>query len=122
MSEVALWAGVLILGGIGAIFRTRIGGAIDRGKQTQFPLGTFCVNVSGSCLAGILYGAGVGGDGELLASTALIGAYTTFSTWMSDSDRLAREGAGRLVALNVLGSLFAGLGAALVGMTIARAF
>ncbi len=122
MNEVALWVGVVILGGIGAIFRTRIGAAIDRGKRTAFPLGTFCVNVSGSCIAGVLYGAGVGGDGELLASTALIGAYTTFSTWMADSERLSRTEPARLALLNVFGSLFAGLGAALVGMTIARAF
>ena len=120
--EALLWAGVLVLGGIGAIFRTRIGAAIDERKQTAFPLGTFVVNISGSFIAGVLYGAAVAGDGELLASTALIGAYTTFSTWMSDNDRLARDGPGELALLNLFGSLFAGLAAALLGMTIARAF
>lgn len=120
--EALLWAGVLVLGGIGAIFRTRIGAAIDKRKQTPFPLGTFVVNVSGSFLAGVLYGAAVAGDGELLASTALIGAYTTFSTWMADSEKLTCGGPAELVLLNVFGSLFAGLGAALLGMTIARAF
>ena len=122
MEAALLWAGVLVLGGIGAIFRTRIGAAIDNRKQTPFTLGTFVVNVSGSLVAGVLYGAGVGGDGELLASTALIGAYTTFSTWMADSERLGRQGAGELALLDVFGSLFAGLAAALLGMTIARAF
>jgi CrcB protein len=120
--EALLWGGVVLLGGVGAIFRTRIGAEVDRRKQSPFPLGTFVVNVSGSLLAGVLYGAGVGGDGELLASTALIGAYTTFSTWMSDSERLSRQGAGQLALLDVFGSLFAGLAAALLGMTIARAF
>lgn len=120
--EALLWIGVVILGGIGAIFRTRIGAGIDKRKQTPFPLGTFVVNVSGAFIAGVLYGAGVAGDGELLASTALIGAYTTFSTWMSDNDRLEREGPGQLALLNIFGSLFAGLAAALLGLAIARAF
>ena len=44
----------------------------------------------------MLHGAGVGGDALRLAGTGLIGAYTTFSTWMLESHRLGEDGRPRL--------------------------
>ncbi len=118
MIDVLLWAAVLALGGIGAILRTAIGGDIDRRKRTPFPLGTFTINISGAFLVGVLYGAGLSGDPRLLASTALIGAYTTFSTWMADSERLLGKGQVELGLLNVFVSIFVGLGVAFVGKAV----
>lgn len=117
MTAVLLWAGVLALGGCGAILRTAVGATIDGRMRTPFPLGTFTVNMSGSFLVGLLYGAGLAGDPRLLASTALVGAYTTFSTWMADSERLERTGRVEVALLNVFGSLLIGFGIALLGKT-----
>lgn len=121
MSTVFLWLGVLALGGCGAMLRTGIGATIDGRKRTPFPLGTFTVNVSGSFLGGLLYGADLIGDAHLLVATGLIGAFTTFSTWIGDSEKLLREGDASTATLNLLGSLLIGLGAALLGKVVGDA-
>lgn len=65
------------------------------------------VNLAGALVLGVLTGAGVTGDGLLLAGTAFLGSFTTFSTWMLDEDLLLRENlpgaATRLLLLGVLG-------------------
>lgn len=121
MTDALLWVGVFALGGVGAIFRTVLAATVDGRRRTQFPLGTFAVNISGAFLVGCLYGAGLSGDPRLLASTALLGAYTTFSTWMADSERLLGTGQVEIALLNVFASLFAGLGVAFLGKVIGTA-
>ena len=70
----------------------------------------------------MLHGAGVTGDALLLAGTALLGSFTTFSTWMVQSERLATEGDGALALVNVAGSLAVGLGAVVLGWALGAAF
>lgn len=115
MNAALVWILGFGLGGAGAILRTLIGGTIDQRKGTAFPLGTFCVNLSGAFAGGVILGAGVSDDAHLLVSTALVGAYTTYSTWMTDSERLARTGSAEIAILNVFGSLLLGFGAAFLG-------
>jgi CrcB protein len=57
----------------------------------------------------------VTGDALLLTGTALLGSFTTFSTWMVQSERLASEGDGTLALVNVAGSLAVGLAAVVLG-------
>lgn len=118
MSQVFLWLGVLALGGCGAILRTGIGATIDGHKRTSFPLGTFTVNMTGSFLVGLVYGAGVVGDAHLLVGTGLIGAYTTYSTWIGDSEKLLRGDQVQTAMLNLFGSILLGLGVALLGKLV----
>lgn len=113
-----LWLGVLALGGCGAILRTGIGATVDGHKRTSFPLGTFTVNLSGSFLVGLVYGAGVVGDAHLLVGTGLIGAYTTYSTWIGDSEQLIRRDQVPAAIRNLLGSIVLGLGVALLGKVV----
>lgn len=113
--------GFLVCGGIGAVLRTAIGASVDARKKTGFPLGTFVVNVSGSFAAGVLYGSGIGGDAQLLTSVALVGAYSTFSTWMADTERLTRNGAIETALLNVFASLMVGFAFVLLGKLLGEA-
>jgi fluoride exporter len=115
MSFVALWASVGVLGGVGAIVRFVLDGLISGAADGSFPLGTLLVNVSGAVVLGVLVGAAVQGDAYLLSATATIGSYTTFSTWMLESHRLAEDGRRWLLGANVLLSLTAGLAAVEVG-------
>ena len=73
------------------------------------------MNLSGAFALGLLVGLDVGGDSLLLAGTAAVGSYTTFSTWMLESDRLREEGHAARMWLNLAGSLLAGLLVALLG-------
>jgi CrcB protein len=119
--SVLVWIAVGLLGGLGAILRFRIDALVQLRVAGEFPLGTLVVNVVGSFTLGVLTGAGVGGDALLLGGTAVLGSFTTFSTWMLETERLGEEGDERIALLNVGVSLVAGLGAALFGWAIGAA-
>jgi fluoride exporter len=107
--------GIGLLGGLGAIARFGLDGAVSAQLGTDFPYGTLVVNVSGAFGLGALAGAAVGQDVNRLAGTGLVGAFTTFSTWALESHRLAEAGRARLGAANFIISLLLGLGAAWAG-------
>ena len=112
---MTVWVGIALLGGAGAVARYLVETAVERRNGTHpFPLGHFVVNISGSLLLGLAVGASLDGDALKLAGTALLGSYTTFSTWMLDSYRL-RPAVG---ALNVVLSLALGLAAAALGRAL----
>jgi fluoride exporter len=113
--SVWVWAGVAMLGGIGAIARFLVDGVVGRRAGGDFPLGTFVVNVSGALALGLLTGLALTGNALVLAGTATLGSYTTFSTWMLESHRLTEDVEVPLAALNVVLSLAAGIGAAALG-------
>jgi fluoride exporter len=112
------WLGVALLGGIGAGARFLLDSLISARIASDLPLGTLAVNTSGSLLLGLLVGLAVTGNALVLAGTATLGSYTTFSTWMLESQRLAEDAKSRAAVLNVLLSLFVGLGAAALGRSI----
>jgi CrcB protein len=105
--------GVGLLGGVGAIARLLLDGAVTARTATQFPWGTLAVNASGSFALGLLVGAA--DDTYRLLGTGLLGAYTTFSTWMLESHRLGEDGRLRLGLLNFAASLAIGLAVAWAG-------
>jgi CrcB protein len=112
---VLVVAGVGLLGGAGAVARFLLDGAVASRAASAFPFGTLAVNLTGAFALGVLHGAGVGGDGLRLAGTGLIGAYTTFSTWALESQRLGEDGRLRLGVANVLVSLVLGLACVWLG-------
>ncbi len=57
-------------------------------------------------------------DAALIVGTATIGSYTTFSTWMFETDRLAESGALRAAAANLVVSIVLGVALAALGRTI----
>jgi CrcB protein len=63
----------------------------------------------------------VSGDALRLLGTGLLGAYTTFSTWMLESHRLGEDGRLRLGWANVLVSLGLGLACVWLGDQIGGA-
>ena len=110
-----------VLGGLGALARYLLDGALSRRFPTSFPLGILAVNLSGALLLGVLAGATVDGDADTLLAGGLLGAYTTFSTWMLQSQRIAEEGAPGLAALNLVSSVLLGLLAVWVGRELGAA-
>lgn len=110
-----VWIGVGLLGGLGALLRFFVDGLIAARVGRDFPLGTFVVNLTGAAILGLLVGLGVTGDRLVLAGTATLGSYTTFSTWMLESQRLVEDGELAVAAGNLLVSLVVGLGALALG-------
>jgi fluoride exporter len=118
VSGVLLWLAVGVLGGLGALARFVVDGAVGSRAPGRFPLGTLVVNLSGALLLGLLAGLALTGDALLLAGTAVLGSYTTFSTWMFETHRLGEDGEGRVAIANVVLSLVLGVGAAALGRAI----
>ncbi|MES1247357.1 MAG: fluoride efflux transporter CrcB [Actinomycetota bacterium] len=116
--SVLVWAGMAAVGGLGAIARFELDGLVQRRAAGEFPFGTLSVNVAGAFVLGLLKGADVGGDALFLVGTGALGSFTTFSTWMLETERLGEDGDGRLAATNVAASFAAGLGAAALGWAI----
>ncbi|HEX4837030.1 MAG TPA: fluoride efflux transporter CrcB [Solirubrobacteraceae bacterium] len=115
------WIGVAILGSTGSLARFLLDRAISSRSSSGFPFGTLAVNVSGALALGLLSGLALSGEALVLTGSAAIGSYTTFSTWMFETHRLGEDGQLLPAALNVLVSVVAGLGAAVLGRSIGGA-
>lgn len=118
--SVAVWAGVAILGGCGALARFGLTLLVADRLHPHLPVGTLAVNVSGAFLLGLLAGASVDGDARLLFGAGLLGAYTTFSTWMLETQRIAEAGKRRIAVTNVILSIALGLAAAALGRLVGQ--
>lgn len=113
---VAIWIGVMLIGGIGSVLRFLVDRSVARRLARTFPYGTLTVNITGAALLGFLAGLALPKDAALLAGTGFVGAYTTFSTWMLETQRLGED---RQMA-NIVVSVVLGLAAALLGQWIAQ--
>ena len=119
--SIVTWAGVLACGALGALARFRLDGIVQRATGWDFPLGTLVVNLSGALALGVFAGAALRGRGLELAGTAGIGSYTTFSTWMFETERLTEDGELGLAALNVVASVALGFVVAAAGWWLGEA-
>ena len=106
---------IAAVGGLGAMARFLLDGAVSSQLGRAFPFGTLAVNLTGAFALGVLDGAAVGGDALRIAGIGFLGAYTTFSTWALEAHRLGEDGRTRLGLANLLVSLALGIGCAWLG-------
>ncbi|MDX1879646.1 fluoride efflux transporter CrcB [Mycobacterium sp. SMC-18] len=111
-----IWLGVALIGGVGAVSRFLVDRAVSKRKSSSFPFGTFVVNLSGAWLLGFFGGLALSPNVALLAGTAFVGAYTTFSTWMLETQRLGEERQVWFALANIVASVVLGLAAAALGI------
>lgn len=112
------WVGLALVGGVGAVARFLIDGAISPRREGPFPLGTFVINIAGAFTLGLLTGASVTGAWLFILGTGFLGSFTTFSTWIFETDRLAEDGEEGVAGANLGISVVAGLAAAGAGWAI----
>ncbi len=110
--------GVGLLGGVGAVARFVLDGTITQRLGREFPYGTLTVNLLGSFLVGVLVGAALARGAYEVLGVGLIGAFTTFSTWIFESHRLSEDHRSALAVVNVLGSLVLGIAFAWAGRKV----
>jgi CrcB protein len=89
------------------------------------PLGTLLVNVTGSFILGFLYSALDGrlslpSDLRFFLGVGFLGAYTTFSSFSVETLALARTSSTLLALANLFANNLLGLGAAFLGLLLAR--
>jgi len=112
-------AALVILGAmVGAPLRYLTDRAVQSRHESLFPFGTLLVNVAGCLLLGVLAGAAVPAPVLALVGTGFCGALTTYSTFGYETLALVERRAYLLATLNVVGSVGAGLGAAVFGYLV----
>lgn len=106
-------------GAIGSVARFLISGLVQQRSHSGFPWGTLAVNLTGSLLIGIVFGAVDGrvGSDDLLAFlvAGILGGYTTFSTFSVETMKLVDNRRYGWVVVNTLGQVLAGLSLAAIG-------
>jgi len=104
-----------LVGGAAAAARFLIDSAFASRSDHPFPLGVLAINLAGTLALGLVAGAALSGQALVIVAGGAIGSFTTFSTWVLDSHRLAEAGHTNLVWLNVVLSLVAGFAAIALG-------
>ena len=116
----ALITGIAGLGAVGAVARAGVQGIALKRERIPFFIGTLVVNLSGAFALGLLHGAGASGTWLKLAGAGFLGAYTTFSGWMLETERLNGI-SSRLAVGYLLLPLAAGLVAVWLGNSLGAA-
>jgi CrcB protein len=92
---------------------------------TEFPYGTFVINVAGSFVLGLFSTLALNlawnDSVKLLVAVGFVGAFTTFSTFEVESLNLIAQGRQySAAAVNLIGSVVLGLAAAFLGVLAGR--
>jgi CrcB protein len=116
---------VAIGGAAGAVARYLVTLGVALFWRGDFPLATVLVNISGSFILGLFATfaaekAAIDPAWRLLIATGFVGAYTTFSTFEYETQRLTESGAMTWGLINVLTSVIAGYLAVQAGVMLAR--
>jgi len=112
-------------GGLGAVARYLLQGAVYRFTGTGFPYGTIVVNVLGCFAIGLLMSSM---EERFLASPSLrifltiglLGGFTTFSSFSYETMALIREGDILSGGINIIVSVVTCLGATWLGLGLGR--
>jgi CrcB protein len=131
--RLLLQIGLVALGSAaGGLARWGVATAAARWWGTNFPWGTFIINLSGSLFLGwfstilsekLLLSQSTWlcpDDLRLMVAVGFTGAYTTFSTFEYESHGLLRDGDGLLAMAYLFGSVFLGLVAVRCGILLGR--
>ncbi len=112
-------------GAIGAMGRYLTGLGATRLFGTNFPFGTFSVNVIGSFVMGMVYVVLMTRKAEIsplvpLVMTGVLGGYTTFSSFSLDLWGLFDQERYIAAGLYLGGTLFLALSALVAGIALAK--
>src|SRR3954469_17856675 len=114
---------IVALGGaIGSAARYKLGGAVLHHTQTwNFPLSTFCINLIGCIVIGVLAALAEHHDLFSLSArsflfTGMLGGFTTFSAFAYESVYLLRRGMLTTSVTYIALSVICGIVGALIGL------
>jgi CrcB protein len=93
---------------------------IQSKNTTQFPLGTFLINLIGCFIIGMIYAiasrnASTGSDIKLLLATGFCGGFTTFSAFAFENLELFKSGQYLTALLYIILSVVLGILAVILG-------
>lgn len=122
---MTIYFSIALGGSIGAIARYWITTLVNQLSQTNYPLGTFLVNIAGSLLIGIFYvifaeKLSLDAQWRSLVIVGFLGAMTTFSTFSLEALLLFEQGLYNTALLYVVSSVLLCVMATYAGMQITR--
>lgn len=113
-------------GFVGSLLRYWLSGlAQEVARDSLFPWGTLAVNLLGCAAIGVLAqlaearGA-FSAETRLFLATGLLGGFTTFSAFGSETLQLLRDAERALAAANVLANVVLGLACVALGRAVAQ--
>jgi CrcB protein len=114
-----------LAGALGALARYGVSGAAHALVGRGFPWGTLAANTLGCLLFGVAFVWAdermlLRGDLRVAVLVGFLGAFTTFSSFVFETDQLLRHAQYFQATLNVFGELALGLGALWLGMALGR--
>jgi CrcB protein len=115
---------VALGGAVGSVLRYEVGAfVLHRAGTSNFPYGTFTVNVAGCLIAGLLVGLGehfqfLTAQVRLLVFTGFLGGFTTFSAFGVETIALVERGEWAIAGTYVLASVACGLAALWVALKL----
>ncbi len=112
-------------GAAGALARYSLTGLVFRVYGGTFPAGTFIVNIVGCFLFGLVWPLAeerllVSGELRTIILVGFVGSFTTFSTYVFESQELLRDAQWLAAGVNIFGQTILGVGALLLGLWIGR--
>lgn len=104
---------LVISGALGTLSRYLLAGTVYRVFGTQFPYGTLVVNLTGCFIIGFLASLAekkflLGPHLRIFLMIGFCGAFTTFSTFIFETDNLIKDGQISRALINVSLSLIVG--------------
>ncbi|MCX7985243.1 MAG: fluoride efflux transporter CrcB [Bacteroidetes bacterium] len=121
------YALVFLGGGIGAVLRYWLSGAIPRYWGSSFPYGILTVNILGCFLIGIVMTVFenrflINPSLRMFIAIGIIGGFTTFSTFSYETLAMLHDSEFLKAGLYVTSSVLFGLGATYIGSIIGKIF
>lgn len=120
MSPLIIFA-IALAGGLGAGLRYTSDAFITPKVSGDYPWATSIINISGSCVLGLITGLGtavLSSDWILILGTGLLGGFTTFSTASFETVRLIQRKELFKGLLHGFGGLTACVLAAIAGLLV----
>jgi fluoride exporter len=116
---------ILIAGALGTLARYGLGGFVQQHVGKIFPWGTVVVNLLGCLLFGLVWSAleersSVSGETRTIILVGFIGAFTTFSTFMFETEELLRDSEWWLALGYFSIQNLGGLAALVAGLAVGR--
>ena len=118
--------GLALAGAVGTLCRDGLSGLVQKSASSAFPWGTLSVNAIGCFLFGFIWTLClerliISGEMRVVILTGFLGAFTTFSAFVFETDQLIGTGQWFFAGMNILASLAAGLIAYMLGGLLGRA-
>lgn len=116
---------IALAGALGTLTRYWLAGVVQNAAGTLFPWGTVVVNLAGSLAFGFIFAIvegrfAISGELRMILLTGFMGAFTTFSTFMFETEQLLESSQWGLAAGNLALQNIVGLVALLSGLTLGR--